>query len=91
MIVLAVVAMFVAIGNHFNSPGPLFYQQDRVGRAENPSWFTEFRLDDPDAEAETGAVWATTNDDRITPVGRFLRKARLDELPPVYPTFSRAR
>ena len=81
MIVLAVVAMFVAIGNHFNSPGPLFYQQDRVGKGGKPFLVYKFRSMIPDAEAETGAVWATTNDDRITPVGRFLRKTRLDELP----------
>ena len=81
MTVLAVVAMFVAIGNHFNSPGPLFYQQDRVGKGGKPFLVYKFRSMIPDAEAETGAVWATTNDDRITPVGRFLRKTRLDELP----------
>lgn len=81
LVVLAILAVFVVVANLFKSPGPLFYRQTRVGRAGKPYFVYKFRSMIPDAEAETGAVWATTNDDRITPVGRFLRKTRLDELP----------
>ncbi len=81
LIVVAIVAVGVATANHFGSPGPLFYRQTRVGKGGRFYQVYKFRSMVPDAEATTGAVWATTNDDRITPVGRFLRKTRLDELP----------
>jgi exopolysaccharide biosynthesis polyprenyl glycosylphosphotransferase len=81
--VLALVAPAVAIANALTSPGPLLYRQDRVGKGGRSFMVVKFRSMVPDAEAKTGAVWAATNDDRVTPVGRFLRKTRLDELPQV--------
>jgi len=67
------------------SPGPIFYCQLRVGKvkASKVTLFKmiKFRTMVNDAEASTGAVWATTNDDRLTFIGRLLRKTRLDELP----------
>ena len=79
--VLAIVAPAIMIGNHFTSPGPLFYRQQRVGRGGRDFEIYKFRSMVPNAEAQTGAVWAASNDNRITPMGRFLRKTRLDELP----------
>jgi lipopolysaccharide/colanic/teichoic acid biosynthesis glycosyltransferase len=73
-----------------DSPGPLFYRQRRAGQliGGEPGrlQFAEFhmlkfRTMRPDAEKSTGAVLAAENDPRITRVGRFLRKTRLDELP----------
>ncbi|MEZ4770834.1 MAG: sugar transferase [Caldilineales bacterium] len=81
LVVLGIVAIGVVIANRLKSPGPLFYRQERVGKAGRSFWVYKFRSMIPDAEARTGAVWAAANDDRITPVGRFLRKTRLDELP----------
>lgn len=81
LIVLAIVALLVALANRLQSPGPLLYRQTRVGRGGKLYSVYKFRSMIPDAEAETGAIWATAGDDRITPVGRFLRKTRLDELP----------
>ena len=81
LVVLGVAAVCVLVANRFRSPGPLFYQQTRVGKGGRPYQVYKFRSMIPGAEAETGAVWATAGDDRITPVGRFLRKTRLDELP----------
>lgn len=78
---LAVVAPLVALANRWGSPGPLFYHQARVGQGGVPFQVFKFRSMIPDAEAASGAVWAAANDDRITPVGRFLRRTRLDELP----------
>ncbi len=72
---------FVALGNALTSPGPLFYQQERVGRGGRTFRMLKFRSMVPDAESETGAVWASSNDDRITHVGRILRKTHLDESP----------
>ncbi len=76
---------FIALAIAINSRGPIFYKQLRVGRStpEQMQLFEiiKFRTMYQDAEARSGAVWATENDPRITSVGRFLRKTRLDELP----------
>jgi exopolysaccharide biosynthesis polyprenyl glycosylphosphotransferase len=63
------------------SPGPAFYKQRRMGRNGATFFLYKFRSMYTDAEARTGPVWATTNDPRVTPVGGWLRKLRLDELP----------
>ena len=64
-----------------SSPGPVFYRQQRVGLRGEPFYLYKFRSMYIDAETRTGPVWATKNDPRITPIGRWLRKLRLDELP----------
>lgn len=81
--VLAVVMLPVAAANRFGSPGPLFYGQERVGLSGRPFRILKFRTMIPDAEADCGAVWAAEKDHRITRVGQFLRRTRLDELPQV--------
>lgn len=63
--------------------GPVFYCQWRVGLLGKIFTVRKFRTMIPDAEKYTGAVWASHNDPRITPVGRFLRWTALDELPQV--------
>lgn len=84
MAALLVAAPLVALANAVASPGPLFFWQTRVGRGGRPFRLVKFRTMVPDAEKESGAVWACDNDSRVTPVGRFLRKTRLDELPQVW-------
>ena len=79
--VLALIAPAVAIANLLGSPGPLLYRQMRVGQGGRPFQIIKFRSMIPDAEAASGAVWASAADHRITRVGRFLRRTRLDELP----------
>ncbi len=64
-----------------DSQGPVFYRQERVGEEGRPFDVFKFRSMHQDAEAKTGAVWATEGDPRVTRVGRWLRKLRLDELP----------
>ncbi|MEA3335290.1 MAG: sugar transferase [Chloroflexota bacterium] len=81
LLVLAVVAPLIALVNAVTSPGPLFYDQERVGKGGRTFGCYKFRSMIPDAEADTGAVWAQSDDDRITPVGRVIRRARIDELP----------
>ncbi|MEY4674496.1 MAG: putative undecaprenyl-phosphate N-acetylgalactosaminyl 1-phosphate transferase [Planctomycetota bacterium] len=63
------------------SRGPLFFVQERVGQDGKVFRLVKFRTMRPDAERETGPVWAKVDDDRITPVGRFLRITRIDEIP----------
>ena len=60
---------------------PVLYRQCRVGRRGEPFQVLKFRSMQVDAEADGRAVWATENDKRITRVGAFLRKFRLDEIP----------
>jgi len=65
------------------SPGPIFYQQTRIGRGGKPFTLVKFRSMIKDAEKE-GPKMAQENDPRVTKFGRFLRKTRLDELPQVW-------
>jgi exopolysaccharide biosynthesis polyprenyl glycosylphosphotransferase len=62
------------------SPGPVFYRQLRVGRGGRPFMLVKLRTMVVDAEPE-GPVWAALDDPRVTRVGRWLRRTRLDELP----------
>ncbi len=75
--VMAIVALVV----RYTSPGPVIYRQVRVGKDGRLITIFKFRSMRVDAEAGTGAVWAATKDPRVTPVGRFLRRSRLDEIP----------
>jgi exopolysaccharide biosynthesis polyprenyl glycosylphosphotransferase len=84
LVVLAGVVPWVALANALWSSGPLFYWQARVGRRGQPFQLVKFRSMIPAAEAECGAVWADEGDPRVTPVGRVLRRTRLDELPQVW-------
>ena len=63
--------------------GPIFYTQERLGKGGRVFRVYKFRSMVADAERHTGPVWAEEDDPRITPVGRFLRRRALDELPQV--------
>lgn len=63
------------------SKGPVFFKQTRVGYMGQPITIIKLRSMRDDAEKKTGAVWAKENDPRITSIGRFMRKTRIDELP----------
>ncbi len=78
--VLLLTALAIKIG----SPGPVLYHQKRTGLSGRTFTVHKFRSMRPDAEARTGAVWSTVGDPRVTRVGRFLRRTRLDELPQLW-------
>jgi len=63
------------------SKGPIFYRQERVGLMGKPFKVIKLRSMYINAEAETGAVWAIKGDPRVTPVGRLIRRTRIDKLP----------
>lgn len=88
LLLLSPVMPFIALAIKLSSAGPVFYKQLRVGKStpDRMMFFEiyKFRTMYQDAEQRTGAVWATENDPRITPVGRFLRKTRLDEIPQLF-------
>jgi exopolysaccharide biosynthesis polyprenyl glycosylphosphotransferase len=80
LILLAVLFPFLALAIYLDSPGPILYTQERVGRYGRSFRVIKFRSMVPDAEKD-GAVWAREKDDRVTRVGRFLRKMHIDEFP----------
>jgi sugar transferase (PEP-CTERM system associated) len=83
IVVLPLMAL-VALLVRLTSRGPVLFRQKRVGLYGKPFTLYKFRSMVVDAEARTGAVWATKNDPRVTPLGKWLRKLRLDELPQLF-------
>ncbi|GAC1341247.1 MAG: hypothetical protein NVSMB23_12540 [Myxococcales bacterium] len=77
--VLAVLAALIKL----DSEGPVFYGQERVGRQGKPYTIYKLRTMRKDAEKLSGPVWASQRDPRVTRLGAFLRKTRLDEIPQV--------
>jgi sugar transferase (PEP-CTERM system associated) len=75
------IMILVAVAVRLDSKGPVIYRQTRVGRMGKCFEVLKFRSMKTDAEQENGAQWAIENDPRVTRVGGFLRKYRLDELP----------
>ena len=84
-IVLAAPFMLLtALAVKLSSPGPVLYRQVRVGLGGKLFSVYKFRSMRADAEAATGAVWASKDDPRVTSVGRLIRQIRLDELPQLF-------
>ncbi len=77
---MAIIAALVKI----TSPGPIFYRQERCGLNGEPFFMLKFRSMPVDSEQTTGPVWARKGDGRCTPLGAFLRKTSLDELPQLW-------
>lgn len=81
LIVTLPIMAVVALAVKATSRGPALYRQTRVGKDGKTFQVFKFRSMRVDAEAATGAVWASKDDPRITPIGKWLRRLRLDELP----------
>jgi exopolysaccharide biosynthesis polyprenyl glycosylphosphotransferase len=82
LLVAGLFMLGIAAAIKLTSPGgPVLFRQERIGRRRNPFVVYKFRTMIPDAERLTGPVVTTRGDPRITPVGRFLRRSSLDELP----------
>ncbi len=83
-LLLIPIMLLVALAVRLTSKGPVLFRQNRVGfNGENFTLY-KFRSMRTDAEAKTGAVWATRDDPRVTPIGKWLRRLRLDELPQLF-------
>jgi sugar transferase (PEP-CTERM system associated) len=76
--------VLVASAIKLTSRGPALYHQLRVGQHGRTFTIHKFRTMRTDAESGTGAVWATAGDTRVLPIGGFLRRTRLDELPQLW-------
>jgi len=75
-----VLGIFIALAIKLGDRGPVLFHQKRIGQNERPFTLIKFRTMVINAEKD-GVQWTKENDPRITPLGRFLRKSRLDELP----------
>jgi len=80
-ILLSPIMLIVALLVKLTSKGPSLYSQTRVGKNGKLFKIYKFRTMVIDAEKDTGPVWAAADDNRLTPIGYFLRKSHLDELP----------
>ena len=84
VVVAAPIMLLTALAVRLTSAGPVLYRQVRVGMDGRPFTLYKFRSMRANAEAETGAVWASKDDPRVTPLGRTLRKLRIDEIPQLF-------
>ena len=85
LVILSPLMLVIAVLIKLTSPkGPVFFRQPRVGLHDKRFTVYKFRSMIPDAEAQTGPVVAAPDDDRVTPVGRLLRRLSLDELPQLF-------
>jgi lipopolysaccharide/colanic/teichoic acid biosynthesis glycosyltransferase len=88
LVILGLMLPFIALLIKLDSPGPIFFWQERTGKAGRPYRLIKLRsmlMDD--AEVKLGPLWAAAGDPRITRVGSFLRKSRLDETPQLLNVF----
>jgi exopolysaccharide biosynthesis polyprenyl glycosylphosphotransferase len=81
VVILAPLCLLVAVLIKLTSKGPVFYSQIRSGKDGKQFEIYKFRTMRTDAEKDSGPVWAKAKDNRITPIGNFLRKSRVDEIP----------
>ena len=84
ILLAAPIILATAIAMKITSPGPLLYSQERMGLHGRRFQLYKFRSMVVDAEANTGPVWARSNDSRVTPLGKILRKHRIDEIPQLF-------
>ena len=87
LIMLSPLMLITAVLIRLESQGPIIFSQERTGQYGKPFKIKKFRSMVADAEKKTGPVWAGENDDRITRVGRVIRKLRIDELPQLWNVF----
>jgi len=74
----------IALAIKLDSPGPVFFRQTRVGNKEKMFKLYKFRTMSQNAEEKSGAIWAAKNDPRVTRLGSYFRKSRIDEIPQLY-------
>jgi len=81
LVILSPLLLLLALLVKLTSPGPVLYRQERVTEGGRSFTMLKFRSMVQDAEKHTGAVWAKKGDSRVTPLGKFMRRTSLDELP----------
>ena len=81
LLLFSPLMIIVAPGIKLSSRGPILYRQERMGLDGKRFQMLKFRTMSEDAEKSTGPVWALSNDPRVTPFGKWLRRTSVDELP----------
>jgi sugar transferase (PEP-CTERM system associated) len=84
IILLSPIILLLMILIKLDSNGPIFYKQERVGQNGKVFTLIKFRSMFENAESETGPVWASEGDSRVTRIGRIMRTTRLDEIPQLW-------
>jgi exopolysaccharide biosynthesis polyprenyl glycosylphosphotransferase len=84
LIALSPLLLLIWIAIRLSGPGPVLYRQERIGLHNRPFNVVKFRSMIHGAEDDSGPVWAAERDPRVTGVGRWLRRWRLDELPQLF-------
>lgn len=84
IIITSPILLVTAILVKVTSPGPVFYKQVRITKDQKEFNILKFRTMSATAEKDTGPVLATANDARVTPLGKYLRSLRIDELPQLF-------
>ena len=87
MVATSPIVLLFGILVKMETPGKMFYTQERVGYMGKRFKVTKLRSMYTDAEKNSGAVWASKNDSRVTKVGKFIRAHSLDELPQIWDIF----
>ncbi len=84
IVLFSPVMLLAAIAVRVSSPGPLIFKQERVGLHNQPFQMYKFRSMEVQSKADEKKGWTIKNDPRVTPVGRFIRKTSIDELPQLF-------
>lgn len=84
IIVSSPVMLLMCILIKVTSPGPLIYKQERVGLHNKTFWMYKFRSMEIQPESEEKKAWTVKNDPRVTPIGKFMRRTSIDELPQLF-------
>ncbi len=84
IVLFSPVMLLTALAVKLSSPGPLIFKQERVGLHNKPFMMYKFRSMAVQTESDEKKGWTVKNDPRVTPVGRFIRKTSLDELPQLF-------
>lgn len=87
LLVAVPVVFLVGLAIRWSSPGPALYRQERMSLDGKSFWVWKLRTMRVGAEKESGPVWAEENDPRVTPLGRWLRRFSVDELPQLWNVF----
>ena len=86
LLLFAVPMLIIGLAVKISSPGPAFYTQERLGKDGKQIKICKFRTMVTDSESDT-IRWSSDNDPRVTPLGKFLRKYHIDELPQLWDIF----